>query len=116
MSKFKYINERSSIFSIILYIKNSFDNYIPNNMNEQLRLSIEQLLSNEKNFSEKGVFDLRILVCFMCGGEIDDVERFFSQLSSRFSLMATNQYGDFSFIINAFLGRSNRRVILSLFL
>ncbi len=44
----------------------------------------------------------------MCGGDKNDVEIFFAQLSSRFSLTATNQA---SFIINTFLGQSNRKVI-----
>ncbi|CAM4768497.1 unnamed protein product [Rotaria magnacalcarata] len=92
-------------------ISNDSNRHIPNDIAiEQLRLSVEQLLLNDKNFSNKNPFDLRILLCFMCGGENDDVERFFSQLSARFSLMVTNQYGDFSFIINAFLGRSNRKI------
>ena len=47
----------------------------------------------------------------MCGGENNDIETFFSQLSARFSLMVTAQNGDSSFIINAFLGRTNRKVI-----
>jgi hypothetical protein len=76
--------------------------------NEQIRLSIEQLLSDEEIIPKKNQFDLRILLCFMCGGENNDIEMFFSQLSSRFSLMVINQ----SFIINTFLGRSNRKVIL----
>ncbi len=43
----------------------------------------------------------------MCGSDKNDVETFFSQLFSRFSVMATNQS---SFIINILLGRSNRKV------
>jgi hypothetical protein len=46
----------------------------------------------------------------MCGGDKNDIEIFFSQLSSRFSLMVTNQS---SFIINTFLNRSNRKVKLN---
>ncbi|CAF2393123.1 unnamed protein product [Rotaria sp. Silwood2] len=92
-------------------IPNDSTNNIPNEITiEQLRSSLEQLLSNEKIVSNKNQFDLRILICFMCGGENNDVEKFFSQLSSRFSLMVTNQYGELSFIINAFLGRSNRKI------
>ncbi|CAF4603583.1 unnamed protein product [Rotaria sp. Silwood1] len=84
---------------------------IPNEITiEQLRSSLEQLLSNEKIVSTKNQFDLRIVICFMCGGENNDVEKFFSQLSSRFSLMVTNQYGELSFVVNAFIGRSNRKI------
>jgi hypothetical protein len=86
--------------------------YSDNIPNEQLRLSFEQILSNQEIIPNKKQFDLRILLCFMCGGENNDIEIFFSQLSSRFSLLVTNQYGDSSFIINAFLGRSNRKVNL----
>ncbi|CAF3809984.1 unnamed protein product [Adineta steineri] len=77
---------------------------------EQLRLSLEQLSNSKETFSNKKRSDLRILLCFMCGGNNNDIEIFFSQLASRFSLVTTNQYGDLSFIINAFLGRSNRKV------
>ncbi|CAF0785219.1 unnamed protein product [Rotaria sordida] len=92
-------------------IPNDSNNNIPHEITiEQLRSSLEQLLSNEKNVPNKNQFDLRILLCFMCGGENNDVENFFSQLSSRFSLMVTNQHGELSFIINAFLGRSNRKI------
>lgn len=45
----------------------------------------------------------------MCGGEKNDVEIFFSQLSSRFSLMVTNQS---SFTVNVLIDRSNRKVEL----
>jgi len=45
----------------------------------------------------------------MCGGEKNDVEIFFSQLSSYFSVMVTNES---TFIINTFLNRSNRKVEL----
>ncbi|CAF4568808.1 unnamed protein product [Rotaria socialis] len=104
---FHFIATKNYLHEILF----SSNRHIPNDTAiEQLRLSVEQLLSNDENFSNKNPFDLRILLCFMCGGENDDVERFFSQLSARFSLMVTNQYGDFSFIINAFLGRSNRKI------
>ncbi len=86
--------------------------YSDNIPNEQLRLSFEQILSNQEIIPNKKQFDLRILLCFMCGGENNDIEIFFSQLSSRFSLLVTNEYGDSSFIINAFIGRSNRKVNL----
>jgi hypothetical protein len=43
----------------------------------------------------------------MCGGEKNDVEIFFSQLFSYFSVMVTNES---TFIINNFLNRSNRKV------
>ncbi len=78
---------------------------IPNELTiEQFRLSFEQL--EEILLPNKNQFDLRILLCFMCGGENNDIENFFSQLSARFSLMITNS----SFIINTFIGRSNRKV------
>jgi len=88
-------------------LNSQFSDNIPN---EQLRLSFEQILSNQEIIPNKKQFDLRILLCFMCGGENNDIEIFFSQLSSRFSVLVTNQYGDSSFIINTFLGRSNRKV------
>jgi hypothetical protein len=89
------------------------NNNIPNEITiEQLRLSLEEILSMEEIIPNKNQFDLRILLCFMCGGDNNDIEIFFSQLSSRFSLLITNQSGDSSFVINAFLGRTNRKVIL----
>ncbi len=99
-------NEKLFLFLAIPIVDN-IGNELPI---EQLRLSIEQLLSMEEILPNKKQFDLRILLCFMCGGENNDIENFFSQLSSRFSLMVTNQSGDSSFIINTFLGRSNRKV------
>ena len=77
---------------------------------EQLKLSLDELLSTEETLPNKKQFDLRILLCFMCGGENNEVEMFFSQLSSRFSVLVTNQSGDLAFIVNTFLGRSNRKV------
>lgn len=77
---------------------------------DRLRLLNEQIISLEELNSIKNSSDLRILLCFMCGGESNDVEIFFSQLSSRFSI-----YGDSSFVINTFIGRSNRKVILEIF-
>ncbi len=78
---------------------------------DQLKSSVEHLISNE-NFipiKTQRSAHLRILLCFMCGGDKNDVEIFFSQLSSRFSLMLTNQS---SFLINTFIGRSNRKIEL----
>lgn len=46
----------------------------------------------------------------MCGGETNDVEIFFSQLSSRFSLVVNNQP---SFLMKAYIGRSHRKVIMN---
>ncbi|CAF3534665.1 unnamed protein product, partial [Rotaria socialis] len=73
-----------------------------------IKTSLEHLLSNEEsqNNLQKPVH-LRILLCFMCGSETNDVKNFFSQLSSRCSLMINNQS---SFMINTFLGRSNRKI------
>jgi hypothetical protein len=76
---------------------------------DQLKSSLEHLLSNGEiipNKTQKSIH-LRILLCFMCGGDKNDVEIFFSQLSSRFSMIVNNQS---SFIINTFLNRSNRKV------
>jgi hypothetical protein len=80
---------------------------------DQLRSSFEYLLSNGEiipNKIQKSIH-LRILLCFMCGGEKNDVEIFFSQLSSRFSMIVNNQS---SFIINTFLNQSNRKVTTNL--
>jgi hypothetical protein len=99
-------------FLLAIPIVNINFQYPDNIPYEQLRSSIEQILSNEEIIPYKKQFHLRILLCFMCGGETNDIEIFFSQLASRFSLSVTNQYGDSSFIINTFIGRSNRKVIL----
>ncbi len=87
-------------------VTSQYHDNIPNELTiEQFRLSFEQL--EEILLPNKNQFDLRILLCFMCGGgENNDIENFFSQLSARFSLMITNS----SFIINTFIGRSNRKV------
>ncbi|UJR10556.1 hypothetical protein I4U23_014756 [Adineta vaga] len=77
---------------------------------ESLRSSIEQFLSNDESTTKTSESKhLRILLCFMCGSDKNDVETFFSQLSSRFSLTITNQS---TFMINTFLGRSNRKIEL----
>lgn len=76
---------------------------------DQLKFSFEKFLSNDElipNKNQKSIY-LRILLCFMCGGDKNDVETFFSQLSSRFSLIVTNQS---TFLINTFINRSNRKV------
>jgi hypothetical protein len=83
-------------------------NSISNIPNDQLRSSLEKFLSNgEFPTKIQKTINLRILLCFMCGGDKNDIESFFSQLSSRFSLIITNQS---SFMINTFLDRSNRKV------
>ncbi|CAF1123406.1 unnamed protein product [Adineta ricciae] len=87
------------------------DSNIPDSYSiKQLRLSLEQVFSNEEKFSKKSSTDLRILLCFMCGGETNDIEIFFSQLATRFSLVTTNQHGDTSFIITTSLDHDNRKI------
>ena len=46
----------------------------------------------------------------MCGGESNHVESFFAQLASRFPLTLINQHEETSFIVNAYVGRTNRKV------
>ncbi|CAF1070974.1 unnamed protein product [Adineta steineri] len=79
--------------------------------NDELRSTIEHFLSNDESLNNKieKSNHIRILLCFMCGSDKNDVEVFFSQLSSRFSLTITNQS---SFMINTFFGRSNRKIEL----
>lgn len=75
---------------------------------DQIQSSIEHLLPHREPLNEiENSIHLRILLCFMCGGETNDVEIFFSQLSSHFPLMLYNQV---NFAMNAVLGRSNRKV------
>ena len=76
---------------------------------DQLRSTVEKLFSNDEILTNKSSKpnQLRILIVFMCGSERNDVEVFFSQLSTRFSLTVANQS---TFIINAFLSRANRKV------
>ncbi|CAF0947926.1 unnamed protein product [Adineta ricciae] len=77
---------------------------------EQLRSAVEQFLSTDGYTSQTAESKhLRILLCFMCGSEKNDVETFFSQLSSRFSLMISNQS---TFLFHTLLGRSNRKIEL----
>ena len=93
----------------VLNLYSQFDsNSISNIPNDQLRSSLEEFLSNSEfpNKAPKSI-NLRILLCFMCGGDKNDIESFFSQLSSRFSLIITHQS---SFMINTFLDQSNRKV------
>lgn len=66
--------------------------------------------TTEENSSRIRSFDLRILLVFMCGGETNDVETFFSHLSSNFPLKITNERGETSFIVQTLLNRSNRQV------
>ena len=76
-------------------------------------IPLEQLLNEIDKIPVKTSFDLRILLCFMCGGDSNDIETFFSQLAARFSLMVTNEYGNASFIFNTFIGQMNRKVKFS---
>lgn len=84
-------------------------NSISNIPLDQLRTLLEPLSTHEDFIRMKMTKSahLRILLCFMCGGEKNDVEIFFSQLSSRFSLVVTNQS---SITIHAVLDRSNRKI------
>lgn len=73
-----------------------------------IRKSLEHFLTTEDSLNKtQKSLHLRILLCFMCGGETNDVKTFCSQLSSRFSFINNDQP---SFMINTFLGRSNRKV------
>ena len=84
---------------------------------EQLKISLEELLSSIDEILPDSIpSDLRILLCFMCGGEMNEIEQFFSQLSSRFTLIVNNYSGNSSFIIKTFLRRSTRKVIRTNFL
>ncbi len=97
------------ISNLVIPTVNLDGNSMMNIPTDQLKSSIEALSSNGEcipNKTQKSIH-LRLLLCFMCGGEKNDVEIFFSQLSSRFSLMITDQS---SFLINAFIDRSNRKV------
>jgi hypothetical protein len=94
-------------YSLVIPIINLDGDNILNIPIDQLRSSFESILSNENLKNPKSVHHLRILLCFMCGGDKNDVEIFFSQLSSRFSVTLTNQS---SFLINLFIGRLNRKV------
>lgn len=79
---------------------------------EQLKPSVDELVSSmEENLPNAIQSDLRILLCFMCGGESNEIEQFFAQLSSRFTLIANQYAGNSSFIIKTFLQRSTRKVI-----
>ncbi|CAF4685013.1 unnamed protein product, partial [Rotaria sp. Silwood2] len=73
-----------------------------------IKSSLEHLLSYEESLNklQKPIY-LRILLCFMCGGETNDVQILCSQLFSRFSFMINNQS---SFVINTFLDQSNRKI------
>lgn len=64
----------------------------------------------EENLANAIQSDLRILLCFMCGGESNEIEQFFAQLSSRFTLIGNQYSGYSSFIIKTFLQRSTRKV------
>ena len=66
--------------------------------------------TTEENSSRIRSFDLRILLVFMCGGETNDVETFFSHLASNFPFKITNERGETSFIVQTLLNRSNRQV------
>ncbi|CAF1029352.1 unnamed protein product [Rotaria magnacalcarata] len=73
-----------------------------------IKTSLKHLLSKEESQNNlQTPVHLRILLCFMCGSETNDVKIFCSHLSSRCSLMINNQS---SFMINTFLGRSNRKI------
>lgn len=75
---------------------------------ERLRISLDRLvLAGESLIKKKLSIDLRILVCFMCGGEKNDVEILIDHLASRFTLNCVNQS---SFLINVVVGRANRKV------
>lgn len=79
---------------------------------EQLKISLEELLSSIDEILPDSISsDLRILLCFMCGGEMNEIEQFFSQLSSRFTLIVNHYSGNSSFIIKTFLHQSTRKVI-----
>lgn len=84
-------------------------NAISNLSVDQLRALLEPLSAQEDLVRTKIIKSahVRILLCFMCGGEKNDVEIFFAQLSSRFSLIVTNQS---SLTIHTFIDRSNRKV------
>ncbi|CAF3390712.1 unnamed protein product [Rotaria sp. Silwood1] len=83
-------------------------NSISSISNDTIKSSLEHLLFYEEssNIVQKPIY-LRILLCFMCGGETNDIEIFSSQLSSRFSFMINNQS---SFVINTYLDQSNRKI------
>ncbi|CAF0768934.1 unnamed protein product [Rotaria sordida] len=85
-------------------------NFLSNIPNDIIKSSFKHLLSYGESLNKiQQPIYLRILLCFMCGGETNDVEIFSSQLSSRFSFMINNQS---SFIINTFLDQSNRKIEL----
>lgn len=83
---------------------------------DQLKISVEELLSSVDEILPDPIeSDLRILLCFMCGGEMNEIEQFFSQLSSRFTLIGNTYSGNSSFIIKTFLHRTTRKVISQIF-
>ena len=82
---------------------------IPNEMTiERVRSFVEQLLFNADSAKKRSkLSDLRLLVCFMCGGASNDIEIFVLQLAARFVLTVLNSS---SVMINVVLEQSRRKV------
>jgi hypothetical protein len=78
----------------------------------RFRLVLNELIHHQSSTvtTDANHKDLKVLIGFMCGGDSNDVELFFNQLASRFTLTVTNQSGETSFILDTFLGRHNRKV------
>lgn len=83
-------------------------------VHEKIKSSLEQILFQQETLFNSQQSDLRILLCFMCGSDIDDVNLFFTHLGSRFALIVSNESGETSFIFNTLVGRTNRKVKLNL--
>lgn len=105
-------NDDDHLMVLVIPVITLDENIISDLSLDQLRTLLEPLSAHEDFIRMKMVKSahVRILLCFMCGGEKNDVEIFFAQLSSRFSVIVTNQS---SFIVNTFIDRSNRKVRLS---